>query len=61
MRDEENSAIPPQYTLSPSQNCAFQYINSLLTSMEPLSIEHNESNIQDIEEDIVSFLFSMIN
>ena len=24
-------------------------------------MEHNESNIQDIEEDIVSFLFSMIN
>ena len=61
LRDEEHSAIPLYYTLSPSQNRAFQYISILLTSMEPLTIEQNESNIHDIEEDIVSFLFSIFN
>ena len=61
LRDEEHSAIPLYYILSPSQNRAFQYIKSLLTSMEPLTIEQSESNIQGIEEGIVSSLFSIFN
>ena len=39
LRDTDITAILPQYTLSASQNHAFQYIDSLISSMEPISNE----------------------
>ena len=64
--DEEHSAIPPQYTLSPSETVfsIHQQSNmksSMESSIEPLSIEECESDTQDIKENIVGFLFSMFN
>ena len=40
--------ISPEITLSASQNYAFQYINSLLTDMEPFSDEETEIDLDDI-------------
>ena len=49
------NAIPPQYMLSASQNHAFQYIDSLISTMEPIINEETEKDIEDIEGNIVSF------
>lgn len=49
------NAIPPQYMLSASQNHAFQYIDSLISTMEPIINEETENDIEDIEGNIVSF------
>ena len=56
------NAIPPLYTLSTSQNHAFQYVDSLISTMEPMSNEETENDIEDIEGNIVSFfLCSVLN
>lgn len=54
------NAIPPQYTLSTSQNHAFQYVDSLISTMEPIINEETENDIEDIEGKIVSFSWCSI-
>ena len=62
LRDTDITAILPQYTLSASQNHAFQYIDSLISSMEPISNEETEHDIEDVEGNILSFfLCSILN
>ena len=41
--------------LSASQNHAFQYIDSLISTMEAIINEETEQDIEDIEGNIVSF------
>lgn len=46
--------ISPEITLSTSQNSAFQYVNSLLSDMEPFSNEETETDLDGIEGNNVS-------
>ena len=55
LRDTDMNAIPPQYILSTSQNHAFQYVDNLISTMEPIINEETENDIEDIEGNIVSF------
>ena len=50
------SEIPLQIKLSPSQNYAFQYVDKILCDMESISNEETDINIDDIEENVVSYL-----
>ena len=62
LRDTDITAIFPQYTLSASENHAFQYTDSFNSSMEPISNEETEHDIEGIEGNIVSFfLCSVLN
>ena len=62
LRDTDITAISPQYTLSAPQNHAFQYIDSLISTMEPITNEETENDIEDIEVSIVSFfMYSILN
>ena len=60
LRDTDITATPPQYTLSASQNHAFQYIDSLISTMEPFSNEETKNNIEEIEGNIVSFFMCSV-
>ena len=42
-------------TLSSTQNCAFQHIDKMLLDMEPLSDADSDTDINDIDENIVSY------
>ena len=42
-------------TLSSSQNYAFQHIDKMLLDMEPLSDADSDTDINDIDENIVSY------
>ena len=57
LRDTEIAAIPPQYTVSASQNHAYQYIDNPLSTMDPISNEEIENDIEDIEGNIVRFSY----
>ena len=60
LRDTVITAIPPRYTLSASQNHALQYIDSHISTMEPMSNEETENDIEDIEGNIVSFFLCLV-
>ena len=61
LRDTDITDIPPQYTLSASQNHTFQYVDSLISTMEPISNEKTENDIEDIEGNIVSFFICSVS
>ena len=56
VRDTEMSESATPITLSSSQNYAFQYIDKILRDMEPLSNADIDTDIDDIDIDIVSYL-----
>ena len=60
LKDTDTSSIPSQYTLSASQNQAFHYIDNLLSTMDTISNEETENDIEDIEGNIVSFFMCSI-
>ena len=48
-------------TLSASQNYAFQYIDKILREMEPFSNSDIDTDIDDIDINIVSYLYFKID
>ena len=55
LRDTDICRIPPQYKLLASQNHVSQYIDNLLSTMDPISKEETDNDIEVIEGNIVSF------
>ena len=56
LRDTDMSQSATPVTLSTSQNYAFQYIDKILRDMEPFSIADIDTDIDDIDINIVSYL-----
>ena len=60
LRDTDMSETTTQVTLSASQNYAFQYIDKMLRDMEPFSNADIDTDIDDIDLNIVSDLYFKI-
>ena len=56
LRDTDMSETATPITLSTSQNYAFQYIDQILRDMEPFSNADIDTDIDDIDINIVSYL-----
>ena len=56
LRDTDMSETATPITLSASQNYAFQYIDKMLRQMEPFSNADIDTDINDIDVNIVSYL-----
>ena len=57
LRDSDMIQFPSQMTLSASQSHAFQYINRILSNMEPFSNEEIDVDIDETEGNNVRFSF----
>ena len=55
LKDTDMSETATPITLSTSQNYAFQYIDKMLRDMEPLSDADSDIDVDDIDENIVSY------
>ena len=56
LRDTDMSETATPITLSASQNYAFQYIDKMLRQMEPFSNADIDTDIDDSDVNIVSYL-----
>lgn len=56
LRDTDMLETATPITLSTSQNYAFQYIDQILRDMEPFSNADIDTDIDDIDINIVSYL-----
>ena len=56
LRDTDMSETATPITLSASQNYVFQYIDKMLRQMEPFSNADIDTDIDDIDVNIVSYL-----
>ena len=56
LRDTDMSETATPITLSTSQNYAFQYIDQIFRDMEPFSNADIDTDIDDIDINIVSYL-----
>ena len=61
LRDTDMSETATPITLSASQNYAFQYIDKMLRQMEPFSNADIDTDIDDIDVNIVSYLYFKID
>ena len=61
LRDTDMSETATLITLSTSQNYAFQYIDKMLCDMETFSNADIDINIDDIDQNIVSYLSFQID
>ena len=61
LRDTDMSETATPITLSASQNYAFQYIDKMLRQTEPFSNADIDTDIDDIEVNIVSYLYFKID
>ena len=57
LRDTDTTQVPSEMTLSASQSHAFQYINRILSKMEPFSNEDIDVNIDETEGNNGSLFF----
>ena len=61
LRDTDMSETATPITLFASQNYAFQYIDKMLRQTEPFSNADIDIDIDDIEVNIVSYLYFKID
>ena len=57
LRDTDMIQVPSQMALSASQSHAFQYINRILSNMEPFSNEEIDVDVDETEGNNVRFCF----
>ena len=61
LRDTYMTQVSPEMTLSASRSHTFQYVNRILSTMEPFSNEEADVDIDEIEGNNIKFYSFNIN